>query len=142
LARNLWWSWNPDAIALFRRLDEDLYSATGHNPVKLIGSIDQSRLDELAEDAGFLAHMDRVALAFDTHMKAKTWFQDHYPDSKVTIAYFSAEFGIHESLPIYSGGLGILAGDHLKSAGELGILSAGILSAVPQRRRLAARTLP
>jgi starch phosphorylase len=126
LARNLWWSWNPDAIALFRRLDEDLYSATGHNPVKLIGSIDQSRLDELAEDAGFLAHMDRVALAFDTHMKAKTWFQDHYPDSKVTIAYFSAEFGIHESLPIYSGGLGILAGDHLKSAGELGIPLVGV----------------
>lgn len=126
LARNVWWSWNPDAIALFRRLDEDLYSATGHNPVKLIGSIDQGRLDEVAEDTGFLAHMDRVADAFDHYMTSKTWFAEHFPDSKTKVAYFSAEFGLHESLPIYSGGLGILAGDHLKSASELGIPLIGV----------------
>ncbi len=126
LARNVWWSWTPDAIALFRRLDEDLYSASGHNPVKLIGSIDQSRLDEVAEDAGFLAHMDRVASAFDHYMKMPTWFSEHHPGSTMKIAYFSAEFGLHESLPIYSGGLGILAGDHLKSASELGIPLVGV----------------
>ncbi|MBY0587239.1 alpha-glucan family phosphorylase [bacterium] len=126
LARNIWWCWNPDAIALFRRLDEDLYSASGHNPVKLIGSIDQSRLDEVAEDAGFLAHMDRVASAFDHYMKMPTWFSQHHPNDKTKIAYFSAEFGLHESLPIYSGGLGILAGDHLKSASELGIPLVGV----------------
>jgi starch phosphorylase len=126
LARNVWWSWNPDAIALFRRLDEELYSACGHNPVKLIGSIDQSRLDEVAEDAGFLAHMDRVATAFENYLHAKPWFTDHYPDEKIQIAYFSAEFGLHESLPIYSGGLGILAGDHLKSVSELGVPLIGV----------------
>lgn len=126
LARNLWWSWNPDAIALFRRLDENLYSATGHNPVRLIGSIDQSRLDEVASDSGFLAHMDRVVDALDRYLAAQTWFQKHYPNSRMQVAYFSAEFGIHESLPIYSGGLGILAGDHLKSASELGIPLVGV----------------
>lgn len=126
LARNLWWSWNPDAIALFRRLDENLYSAAGHNPVKLIGSIDQSRLDEVSSDAGFMAHMDRVVDAFDAYMASETWFQKLYPTSKLKVAYFSAEFGIHESLPIYSGGLGVLAGDHLKSASELGIPLVGV----------------
>ena len=80
----------------------------------------------MAEDAGFLADMDRVAAAFDNYLHAKPWFQDHYPDEKIKVAYFSAEFGLHESLPIYSGGLGILAGDHLKSVSELGVPLIGV----------------
>lgn len=123
LARNLWWTWNPDAIALFRRLDDDLFSTTGHNPVKMLGVIDQSRLDLLCEDAGFLAHLERVNDAFQRYVQLKkTWFNEMHGDlDGRKIAYFSAEFGLHESLPIYSGGLGILAGDHLKSASDLGL---------------------
>lgn len=131
LARNLWWSWNPDAIALFRRLDDDLFSTTGHNPVKMLGIIDQGRLDLLCEDAGFLAHLERVYEAFQHYITLKkTWFAEMHGDfGGRKIAYFSAEFGLHESLPIYSGGLGILAGDHLKSASDLGLplVAVGLL---------------
>ena len=127
LAHNLWWTWNPDAIALFRRLDADLFSTSGHNPVKMLGVIDQKRLDALCEDVGFLAEMDRVAELFDRYLNASTWFKENYGDARGnTIGYFSAEFGVHESLPIYSGGLGILAGDHLKSASELGVPLIGV----------------
>ncbi|MGL5096255.1 MAG: alpha-glucan family phosphorylase, partial [Planctomycetia bacterium] len=127
LAHNLWWAWNPDAIALFRRLDPDLYSTTGHCPVKMLGKISQGRLEELSQDAGFLANLDRVAKEFDEYMAARTWFHENYGDAKsVKIAYFSAEFGLHESFPIYSGGLGILAGDHLKSASDLGLPLVGV----------------
>lgn len=127
LAHNLWWTWNPDAISLFRRLDPDLFSATGHNPVKMLGVIDQSRLEDLLEDVGFLSHMDRVQESFRRYMEARTWYSETYAATeKMSVAYFSAEFGIHESLPIYSGGLGILAGDHLKSASELGIPLVGV----------------
>lgn len=122
LAKNLWWTWNPDAIALFRRLDDDLFSSTGHNPVKVLGVIDQAKLDSFCEDLGFLSHMDRVVDSFDRYLGAKTWFSEvHENLGNLRVAYFSAEFGLHESLPIYSGGLGILAGDHLKSASDLGI---------------------
>lgn len=122
LAKNLWWSWFPDAIALFRRLDEDLFSTTGHNPVKMLGVIEQSRLDALCDDSGFLAHMDRVVEAFDHYLSMRSWYEELHGDlANVRFAYFSAEFGVHESLPIYSGGLGVLAGDHLKSASDLGV---------------------
>ncbi|MFO0944710.1 MAG: alpha-glucan family phosphorylase [Planctomycetota bacterium] len=128
IAKNLWWSWNPDAIALFRRLDDDLFSTTGHNPVKMLGVIDQHRLEVLCEDAGFLAHMSRVMESLTRYTQTdSTWFQEMHGDVKdVKIAYFSAEFGLDESLPIYSGGLGILAGDHLKSASDLGIPLVGM----------------
>ena len=122
IAMNLWWTWNPDAIALFRRLDEDLFSTTAHNPVKMLGVIDQDRLEAFADDGGFLAHMDRVDATLYSYMETKTWFSEEHPEGQGTrLAYFSAEFGLHESLPIYSGGLGVLAGDHLKSASDLGI---------------------
>jgi starch phosphorylase len=127
LAYNLWWCWNHEAVSLFRRLDNDLFEATGQSPVKLLASLDQAQLEQLARDDGFLAHLDRVADAFDRYMAASTWFDDTYgPDSPCRIAYFSAEFGLHESVPIYSGGLGVLAGDHLKSASDLGIPLAGV----------------
>jgi starch phosphorylase len=127
LAYNMWWCWNHEAVSLFRRVDDDLFTAVENSPVKLLGQIDQSRLEQLARDDGFLAHMDRVEAAFDAYMAAPTWFQETYGDqTDCRVAYFSAEFGIHESLPVYSGGLGVLAGDHLKSASDLGIPLVGV----------------
>jgi len=127
IAYNLWWCWNADAVALFRRVNPDLFEALDHSPIRLLGATDQSRYDQLVEDDGFLAHMDRVAAALDHYLKARTWFQEtHASEAGTRIAYFSAEFGIHESVPVYSGGLGVLAGDHLKSASDLGIPLVGV----------------
>ncbi len=127
LAYNLWWSWNADAVGLFRRVNPDLFEALDHSPIRLLGATEQSRFEQLEHDEGFLAHMDRVAAALDHYLKARTWFQEtHGTDSDLRIAYFSAEFGIHESVPVYSGGLGILAGDHLKSASDLGLPLTGV----------------
>jgi starch phosphorylase len=130
LAYNLWWCWNADAVALFRRINPDLFEALDHSPIRLLGSTDQSRFEQLEGDDGFLAHMDRVAAALDHYLKAPTWYQETFSkDAGEKIAYFSAEFGIHESVPVYSGGLGVLAGDHLKSASDLGIplIAVGLL---------------
>ncbi|HEV8293196.1 MAG TPA: alpha-glucan family phosphorylase, partial [Tepidisphaeraceae bacterium] len=127
LAHNFWWVWQPDAVELFRRLDRKLWDAVQHNPVKLLGSIEQSKLMSAAQDDGYLAHMKRVHDAFKQHLAEPGWFQKTHPEkSKLSVAYFSAEFGIHESLPIYSGGLGILAGDHLKSASEVALPLIGV----------------
>ncbi len=126
LSYNLWWCWHADAVALFRRIDADRFEALDHSPIRLLNSAPQERFDELAEDDGFLAHLDRVRVAFTTYMKAPTWFVEKYPQSPPKIAYFSAEFGIHESVPVYSGGLGVLAGDHLKSASDLGLPLSGV----------------
>ncbi|HMF14583.1 MAG TPA: DUF3417 domain-containing protein, partial [Gemmataceae bacterium] len=121
LAYNLWWCWNHEAVALFARIDADLFEQLDYSPVKLLGAIDQSRLEQLLRDDGFLAHMDRVEENFDRYMSASTWYQEAYADGgQCRVAYFSAEFGIHESIPVYSGGLGVLAGDHLKAASDLG----------------------
>ncbi len=127
LAGNLWWVWHPDAVDLFRRLDRDLWTKIYHNPVKLLGVVDQAKLAAAARDEGYLAHMHRVHDAFRLHMGAHGWFHANYGQNKnLLVAYFSAEFGLHESLPIYSGGLGILAGDHLKSASEIGMPLVGV----------------
>ena len=128
LAHNMWWSWNPEAQGLFIRLDEGLWNKVYHNPVKFLSEIDQQRLDAAAKDAGYTQAYDAVMARFGAYVnQAKTWFKDTYPDAVgKTVAYFSAEFGLHESLPIYSGGLGILAGDHLKSASDLGIPLIGV----------------
>ena len=131
LAYNMWWCWNPEATALYRRIGGEAFEALDHSPVKLLGVVSQARLDELLHDDGFLAHMDRVEEAFDAYMSAATWFQENCgkgtalpPD--FCIAYFSAEFGLHESVPVYSGGLGVLSGDHLKSASDLGLPLVGV----------------
>lgn len=123
LAYNLWWCWNHDAISLFRRIDDDLFEHLGNSPVKLLGAISQQRFGELENDDGFLAHMDRVEESLNDYLSnANTWFQErHANPGNFRVAYFSAEFGLHESVPIYSGGLGVLAGDHLKAASDLGI---------------------
>jgi starch phosphorylase len=127
LAYNLWWCWNHEAIGLFMRIDADQFIAFDHSPVKLLGSIDQARLEQLLHDDGFLAHMDRVEETFDHYMTAATWYHETYGNGDTCrIAYFSAEFGIHDSVPIYSGGLGVLAGDHLKAASDLGLPLVGV----------------
>ncbi|MCS6852206.1 MAG: glycosyltransferase family 1 protein [Gemmataceae bacterium] len=127
LAYNMWWSWNHDAVMLFRRIDDDLFTEVENSPVKLLGQLSQRRLDELVADDGFRAHLDRVEAALNRYMSSPTWYQETYGDRKpIRIAYFSAEYGIHESIPIYSGGLGVLAGDHLKAASDLGIPLVGV----------------
>ena len=129
IAMNMWWVWNFEAIELFRRLDVELWREVDQNPLKLLGSLSQKKLDEAAESESFIAHMSRVAEELDRHLEKRSWFSEIAETEDAgdaSIAYFSAEFGIHESLPIYSGGLGVLAGDHLKSASELGIPLTGV----------------
>lgn len=127
MANNFWWMWNPDAVELFRRLDRRLWEDVNHNPRKFLGTIPQARLAEAAEDDGYLAHLKRVYAAFKQHMTEPGWYdKTHGSKGKLLAAYFSAEFGIHESMQVYSGGLGVLAGDHLKSASELGLPLVGV----------------
>lgn len=127
IANNLWWVWNFEAIELFRRLDLKLWREVGHNPIKMLGSISQSALDEAAASESFLAHMEKVEQELYWHLTRKTWHDENQKGFEgAGIAYFSAEYGIHECLPMYSGGLGVLAGDHLKSSSELGIPLVGI----------------
>ena len=128
IAENMFWGWNPEFIELFKRIDSNLWSACGHNPVKVLGSVSQSRLEELAENKGFLHQLQRSMEILKSYLDRPTWFEKVCPEDvpKPVVAYFSAEFGIHECLPIYSGGLGGLAGDHLKSASDLGIPLVGV----------------
>ncbi|MGQ9888018.1 MAG: alpha-glucan family phosphorylase [Aggregatilineales bacterium] len=128
LAFNLRWAWDQESIALFRRLDNDLWKATGRNPVWMLGLVSQDRLQAACEDAAFMAHYNRVCEAFDAYMTAKSsWYSDVYGESnRPRIAYFSMEFGLTECLQNYSGGLGVLSGDHLKSASDLGVPLVGV----------------
>ncbi|MCB0123269.1 MAG: alpha-glucan family phosphorylase, partial [Caldilineaceae bacterium] len=135
LAYNLWWSWEPDAQALFAAIDGDLWQTTNHNPVKFLRHVPQQRLDAMAADATFVAAYDGVMAAFDAYMSptAQTWFGKHHADKRdQVIAYFSAEFGLHEALPIYSGGLGVLSGDHCKEASDLDLPFIGVGFLYPQ----------
>ena len=128
IAYNLRWSWDPESIDLFRRLDRDLWESTGHNPVLLLGAVRQDKIEDAAADDAFLAHYDRVCESFDAYMNAeRTWFRNSKVElGNLCIAYFSAEFGLAECLRTYSGGLGMLAGDHLKSGSDLGIPLVGV----------------
>ncbi len=128
LAYNLRWAWDHDTIELFRRLDSDLWETTGHNPVLMLGNVEQSRLEEAASDESFLAHLDRVCRDFDDYLQGgSTWFaRTQLNAGSPLVAYFSAEFGLTECLSIFAGGLGVLAGDHLKSASDLGIPMVGV----------------
>ncbi len=128
LAYNLRWCWSHDTIELFRRLDRDLWEKSGHNPTRLLGAIEQRKLEAAASDDAFVAHMRRVVDHLETYMASQsTWFQGAWnAASNPLIAYFSAEFGLTECLSIFAGGLGILAGDHLKSASDLGVPLVGV----------------
>src|ERR1700675_1045366 len=128
---NLWWTWEPSARRLFRHLDPDLWNRTNHNPVRMLQLSRQARLEELAHDKAFLRELKQVHDAFRNYLAR----QDTYGKMgagaaiKRPVAYFSAEFGFHESIPNYSGGLGILAGDHCKSASDLDLnfVAVGLL---------------
>ncbi|MEQ9482838.1 alpha-glucan family phosphorylase [Coleofasciculus sp. F4-SAH-05] len=131
LAYNLHWDWNVETKDLFRRLDRKLWESTRHNPVLMLGMISQARLEEVAEDDGFLAQMERASRQLNDYLKERTWYRKHHgnSDEKECYAYFCAEYGLVDCLPIYSGGLGVLAGDHLKSASDLGLplVAVGLL---------------
>ncbi|HBE20058.1 MAG TPA: alpha-glucan phosphorylase, partial [Cyanobacteria bacterium UBA11367] len=131
LAYNLHWDWNVETKDLFRRLDRDLWESSRHNPVLLLSTISQARLAEVAEDEGFIAQMERASRQLDEYLKERTWYRKHRgtSDSNECYAYFCAEYGLTHCLPIYSGGLGVLAGDHLKSASDLGLplVAVGLL---------------
>ena len=129
LAYNLHWDWNVETKDLFRRLDLDLWESSHHNPVLMLGTISQARLQEAAEDEGFLAQLDRAARQLDDYLQERAWYHKNRVQGSVVsecYAYFSAEFGLVDCLPIYSGGLGVLAGDHLKSASDLGLPLVGV----------------
>jgi len=125
---NLWWSWKPNAQKLFQTLGDELWYDVEHNPLKLLKYLSQNQFNTKANDPEFLNMMKSVMDEFNHYMSRKdTWFDETYPEKEdFLVAYFSAEFGIHESVPVYSGGLGILAGDHCKSASDLGIPLVGV----------------
>ncbi|HEX4946594.1 MAG TPA: alpha-glucan family phosphorylase, partial [Blastocatellia bacterium] len=127
LAYNLRWAWNHDAIELFR-WDNELWERSGHNPVRMLGTIDQAVLQTAATDEGLLAQLQHVADDFDAYLHSEsTWFRrTHGKVAQPLVAYFSAEFGVTDCLSIFAGGLGILAGDHLKSASDLGVPLVGV----------------
>jgi len=135
IAHNLRWSWRGDAQDLFRRLDPDGWEQCYHNPVAMLGMVDQQRLSQMAADDGFLAHLARVHSDLKAYLDKPGWWYNAYKtEASIApngsrpplVAYFSAEYGITECIPIYSGGLGVLSGDHLKSASELDIPLVGV----------------
>ncbi len=128
LAYNLRWSWDHDTISLFRRMDRDLWEQTGHNPVWMLGLIDQARLEDHCNDPAFMTQFHQVCNSFDAYMGSHdTWYsRKHGKVEKPFIAYFSMEFGLTECFQNYSGGLGVLSGDHLKSASDLGVPLIGV----------------
>ncbi len=131
IANNLWWSWNTEFLRLFKRIDIDLWERCNKNPVKFLKSVDQDKLEAVSRDIAFVKEYDKIVDDFDGYMSSKnTWFNQKYPENRNDlIAYFSAEYGLDQTIGIYSGGLGILSGDHLKSASDLGIplVAVGLL---------------
>lgn len=127
LAYNLFWTWNPDVMDLFRRMDEDLWESTQHNPVLMLGQISQTRLNELAQDSGFISHFSRALNKLNEYLMEETWFHKKYgKNNKHVYAYFSMEYGLTDCLKFYSGGLGVLSGDTLKSSSDLGLPLVGV----------------
>ncbi len=152
LGRNLWWTWQPNVIALFRELDPALWRRVDHNPVEFLKRLPAEQLERRAAEMALDSRIDYAFRRLAEYLKdTDSWGAVHASILRPRpVAYFSAEFGLHESLPIYSGGLGVLAGDHLKSASDLGIplVGVGLLYAqgyfrqTLDAKRLAARALP
>jgi glycogen phosphorylase len=126
IAGNLRWSWHPPSQDLFESIDADLWRRSKHDPVRLLGAVDSSRLAELAEDEAFLSRLRDIHQCLVDYRDGARWYQTLPEDRPRAIAYFSPEYGITSALPQYSGGLGILAGDHLKSASDLGVPIIGV----------------
>ncbi len=131
LAYNLRWSWDHNTVELFRRLDSDLWESTGHNPVRMLGLIGQAQLEAAAHDEAFLAYLHHTQIALGSYLSGESsWYRRSCGQAEgMLVAYFSAEFGITECLTIFAGGLGMLAGDHLKAASDLGVplVAVGLL---------------
>ena len=131
IAENLWWSWNTEFLRIFKMIDIDLWERCGKNPIKFLKLVEQEKLERAANNAEIIKVYKENVDNFDAYIKSKnTWFNKKYANNKEDmIGYFSAEYGLDETIPIYSGGLGILSGDHLKSASDLGIpmVAVGLL---------------
>jgi starch phosphorylase len=123
IAHNIWWAWNPDGQRLFQFIDPMLWDAQNHNPVSFLRQMDRTRLNAALNNPVYLKQYDQTLAAFEKYLVAEnTWYKTTYPDlTGKQIAYLSFEFGLHESMPFYAGGLGILSGDHLKEASDLGL---------------------
>jgi starch phosphorylase len=122
LAMNLWWSWNPDAQRLFASMDPLLWSATRNNPIRTLKLLAPERRALIERDPGFAEHLEAVEKQLADYLRTRTWFdRKHRKHKDKTIAYFCSEYAVHECMQQYSGGLGVLAGDHLKSASDLGV---------------------
>jgi starch phosphorylase len=127
IATNLRWSWNARAVELFGWVDPEAWERAEHDPVRMLGLVSKERLKELCEDGGFVAFLATVGEDLERYLEEPRWFQTHKEESPLSrVAYFSPEFGVSEALPTYSGGLGVLAGDHLKAASDLGVPLVGI----------------
>jgi glycogen phosphorylase len=128
LAYNLWWTWQPDATRLYSQLDRAMWERLNHNPIRMLRELKRARLNEVLKDKDYMDSYQRVFADFDAYLaQSDTWTHRTQPKlAQNPIAYFSMEFGLHETLPIYSGGLGVLAGDHLKEASDLGLPLVGV----------------
>ena len=131
ISNNLWWCWNTEFLRLFKMIDKDLWETSEKNPVKFLKTVSQDRLEQASKNEKFLKEYDILSKEYEDYINSKnTWFSNNYSNNKNDlIAYFSAEYGLDQTIPIYSGGLGILSGDHLKSASDLGIplVAVGLL---------------
>jgi glycogen phosphorylase len=135
LACDLWWSWHYQARDVFRYLDYPLWRLTAHNPVRMLRIIPRERLEQASKDPAFLRLYDNaLALRAEAYSNRNPWWRQTVGEAaeKSTIAYFSAEFALHQSLPIYAGGLGVLAGDTCKEANDLGVPFVGVGFMYPQ----------
>lgn len=130
VAYNLWWAWNTPASALYKEINEELWEESGHNPITVISSLTKEDCNRLLNDEVFMANLQDVYESYKKYMSMPKWYSKAYKDqSDMLVAYFSAEYGIHESVELYSGGLGILSGDHCKSTSDMGIplVAVGLL---------------
>ena len=125
LARNLRWSWHPPTQDLFAAMDPEGWEASGHNPLRMLNQADLAQLERAAADPDLLDRLASAVEDLDHYLTEPRWYQG-LPDAPATLAYFSPEFGISEVMPQYSGGLGVLAGDHLKAASDLGVPLVGV----------------
>jgi len=128
IAYNLWWVWNSDAFELFRRIDRDLWEEVYHNPIQLLGKLPKEKLEELQQDLSFLTHLNEIYNELKNYLSSQSWFVKEFGKEhhNCEIAYFSMEYGLTESIPMYCGGLGVLAGDLFKSASDMGLPMVGV----------------
>lgn len=126
IAYNYWWCWDSEAKELFNRMNRKLWSEVHHNPILLINRLSQDELTHLSKQLDFVNYLEVIHKKFTNYINSKTWFDEQQIERNGVIAYFSPEYGINESFPVYSGGLGVLSGDHLKSVSDLGLPLIGV----------------